>query len=194
MEETFQKIYDRYHQDLFQFLFYMVKDKSQAEDLVQEVYIRVLHSYETFEGRSSEKTWLLSIARHVAIDWFRKQQTIRQRVLGTFDWEKQEVKDREPLPEEIVMQHEDLKEIFEALDKCTLDQRSVIVLRFIQGYSITETAKALHFSESKVKTTQHRGLKVLRKQMELLKEDLKNEEVRMERRSAEGVTKPTSNG
>lgn len=55
MEETFQRIYDTYHQDLFQFLFYMVKDKSQAEDLVQEVYIRVLHSYETFEGRSSEK-------------------------------------------------------------------------------------------------------------------------------------------
>lgn len=55
MEETFQKIYDTYHQDLFQFLFYMVKDKSQAEDLVQEVYIRVLHSYETFEGRSGEK-------------------------------------------------------------------------------------------------------------------------------------------
>lgn len=55
MEETFQKIYDQYHQDLFQFLFYMVKDKNQAEDLVQEVYIRVLHSYETFEGRSSEK-------------------------------------------------------------------------------------------------------------------------------------------
>ena len=63
MEETFQKIYDQYHQDLFQFLFYMVKDKNQAEDLVQEVYIRVLHSYETFEGRSSEKTWLLSISK-----------------------------------------------------------------------------------------------------------------------------------
>ncbi|MPQ24845.1 RNA polymerase sigma factor SigX [Bacillus paralicheniformis] len=194
MEETFQKIYDQYHQDLFQFLFYMVKDKNQAEDLVQEVYIRVLHSYETFEGRSSEKTWLLSIARHVAIDWFRKQQTIRQRILGTFDWEKQDVKDRKPLPEDVVMQNENLKEIFEALDKCTLDQRSVIVLRFIQGYSISETAKALNFSESKVKTTQHRGLKVLRKQMELLKEDPKNEEVRMERRTAEGVTKPTSNG
>jgi RNA polymerase sigma-70 factor (ECF subfamily) len=194
VEETFQKIYDQYHQDLFQFLFYMVKDKNQAEDLVQEVYIRVLHSYETFEGRSSEKTWLLSIARHVAIDWFRKQQTIRQRILGTFDWEKQDVKDRKPLPEDIVMQNENLKEIFEALDKCTLDQRSVIVLRFIQGYSISETAKALNFSESKVKTTQHRGLKVLRKQMELLKEDPKNEEVRMERRTAEGVTKPTSNG
>lgn len=55
MHETFQKIYDSYHQDLYQFLFYMVKDKNQAEDLVQEVYIRVLHSYKTFEGRSGRK-------------------------------------------------------------------------------------------------------------------------------------------
>ncbi len=55
MEETFQILYDAYHQDLYQFLFYMVKDKSQAEDLTQEVYIRVLNSYHTFEGRSSEK-------------------------------------------------------------------------------------------------------------------------------------------
>lgn len=55
MEETFQLLYDTYHQDLYQFLFYMVKDKNQTEDLLQEVYIRVLNSYHTFEGRSSEK-------------------------------------------------------------------------------------------------------------------------------------------
>ncbi|MCY8545220.1 sigma factor, partial [Bacillus vallismortis] len=84
MEETFQLLYDTYHQDLYQFLFYMVKDKNQAEDLLQEVYIRVLHSYQTSAGRTSEKTGRVSIARHVAIDWFRKQQTIRQRILGTF--------------------------------------------------------------------------------------------------------------
>lgn len=113
--------------------------------------------------------------------------------MGTFDWEKQEVRDQQPLPEDILLQNENLNDIFKALDKCTLDQRSVIILRFIQGYSISETAQALQFSESKVKTTQHRGLKVLRKQMELLKEDQRNEEVRMERRTAKDVTKPTSN-
>lgn len=172
----------------------MVKDKNQAEDLVLEVYIRVLHSYKTFEGRSSEKTWLFSIARHVAIDWFRKQQTIRQRVLGTFDWDKQDVKDPDLLPDELAVQDENTKEIYAALDHCTIDQRAVIILRFIQGYSIMETAKALKFSESKVKTTQHRGLKVLRKHMELLKEELvnENEQVRLERRTNQGVTKSAS--
>ncbi|MCP8624810.1 RNA polymerase sigma factor SigX [Bacillus subtilis] len=192
MEETFQLLYDTYHQDLYQFLFYMVKDKNQTEDLLQEVYIRVLNSYHTFEGRSSEKTWLLSIARHVAIDWFRKQQTIRQRILGTFDWDTQDVRGQQLLPDELAVQHENVREIYAALDQCTIDQRAVIILRFIQGYSIQETAKALRFSESKVKTTQHRGLKVLRKHMELLREELMDDEVRMERRTDKGVVKSTS--
>lgn len=192
MEETFQLLYDTYHQDLYQFLFYMVKDKNQTEDLLQEVYIRVLNSYHTFEGRSSEKTWLLSIARHVAIDWFRKQQTIRQRILGTFDWDTQDVRDQQLSADELAVQHENVREIYLALDQCTIDQRAVIILRFIQGYSIQETAKALRFSESKVKTTQHRGLKVLRKHMELLREELMDDEVRMERRTDKGVVKSTS--
>nr|WGD74811.1 RNA polymerase sigma factor SigX [Bacillus subtilis] len=193
MEETFQLLYDTYHQDLYQFLFYMVKDKNQTEDLLQDVYIRVLNSYHTFEGRSSEKTWLLSIARHVAIDWFRKQQTIRQRILGTFDWDTQDVRDQQLSPDELAVQHENVREIYLALDQCTIDQRAVIILRFIQGYSIQETAKALRFSESKVKTTQHRGLKVsFRKHMELLREELMDDEVRMERRTDKGVVKSTS--
>ncbi|MEC3841421.1 RNA polymerase sigma factor SigX [Bacillus amyloliquefaciens] len=194
MEETFQILYDAYHQDLYQFLFYMVKDKTQAEDLAQEVYIRVLNSYHTFEGRSSEKTWLLSIARHVAIDWFRKQQTIRQRIMGTFDWDTQDVRDQHLLPDELAVQHENVREIYIALDHCTIDQRAVIILRFIQGYSIQETAAALGFSESKVKTTQHRGLKILRKQMELLREELMDDEVILERRKSRGVVKTTSGG
>lgn len=194
MEETFQILYDAYHQDLYQFLFYMVKDKTQVEDLAQEVYIRVLNSYHTFEGRSSEKTWLLSIARHVAIDWFRKQQTIRQRIMGTFDWDTQDVRDQHLLPDELAVQHENVREIYTALDHCTIDQRAVIILRFIQGYSIQETAAALRFSESKVKTTQHRGLKILRKQMELLREELMDDEVILERRKSRGVVKTTSGG
>lgn len=101
----------------------------------------------------------MSIARHVAIDWFRKQQTIRQRILGTFDWDTQDVRDQQLLPDELAVQHENVREIYAALDQCTIDQRAVIILRFIQGYSIQETAKALRFSESKVKRPNTEGSK-----------------------------------
>lgn len=75
MDSVFNDLHQRYHRDLFQFLFYMVKSRELAEDLVQEVYIRVLKAYQNFEGNSSEKTWLFSIARNVAIDYFRKQKS-----------------------------------------------------------------------------------------------------------------------
>src|SRR5699024_12089908 len=86
MKNTFDKIYDKYHQDIYRFVFYMVKDKQLCDDLVQDIYIRVLQSLSTFRGESSKKTWLLSIARHVVIDYFRSQKRKRNFILDFFNW------------------------------------------------------------------------------------------------------------
>ncbi|ANB61947.1 RNA polymerase sigma factor SigX [Anoxybacteroides amylolyticum] len=162
MDSVFDELYEKYHQELFQFLFYMVRNREQAEDLVQEVYIKVLRSYDRFEGRSSEKTWLLSIAKHVAIDFFRKQRSFRTKIMN--GWKVQD--DKGPLPEEIAVQREEIQLMYRCLSHCTVDQRLVVVLRFIQGLSVAETAETLGWTESKVKTTQHRALKRLKQQME----------------------------
>ncbi|MBY0122547.1 RNA polymerase sigma factor SigX [Bacillus sp. S/N-304-OC-R1] len=182
MDSVFDELYRKYHHDVFQFLFYMVKNRELAEDLVQEVYIRVLKSYEKFEGKSSEKTWLFSIARNVAIDSFRKQKGWKQRLLEKFDWTTQQVKDNDPLPEEITIQNEEIQYIYKCLDQCTLDQRMVIIMRYIHELSISEAAEALGWTESKVKTTQHRALKILKVHMEDVKrkEGIEFEKVRMD--------------
>jgi len=164
----FDELYESYHHDLFQYLIYMVKNRDLAEDLVQEVYIKVLKSYQSFDGRSTEKTWLLSIARHVAIDHFRKQKRKRNRIMDFFDWNEkgEQLKDYASLPDEIAIQNDEMKQVYKALDNCTVDQRNVIIFRFIQGLSIQETADILNWSESKVKTTQHRGMKALKEMMD----------------------------
>jgi RNA polymerase sigma-70 factor, ECF subfamily len=166
MDSVFEELYEKYHHDIFNFLFYMVRNREQAEDLVQEVYIKVLRSYKRFKGESSEKTWLLSIARHVAIDFFRKQKSRRRKILGKLDWSEEQLGAGQLLPEEIAIQKEEIQLLYRCLERCTIDQQLVIVLRFIQSLSITETAEALGWTESKVKTTQHRALKVLKKHME----------------------------
>ncbi|SFF62419.1 RNA polymerase, sigma subunit, SigX [Halobacillus alkaliphilus] len=168
MKTFFDELYENYHHDLFQYLIYMVKDRDLVEDLVQDVYIKVLKSYQSFDGRSTEKTWLLSIARHVAIDYFRKQKRKRNRIMGFFDWNEkgEQLKDHSSLPDEIAVQNDEMKQVYKALDNCTLDQRNVIIFRFIQGMSIQETAEILNWSESKVKTTQHRGMKSLKEMMD----------------------------
>ncbi|SEM86273.1 RNA polymerase, sigma subunit, SigX [Mesobacillus persicus] len=166
MDSVFDHLYQKYHQDLFRFLFYMVKNKELAEDLVQEVYIRVLKAYDRFEGNSSEKTWLFSIAKNVAIDHFRKQKGWKKWLLEKLDFSATQISDQLPLPEELAQQKEEIKLIYHCLDRCTVDQKMVIILRYIHELSIGETAEALDWTESKVKTTQHRAIKSLRKMME----------------------------
>ncbi|NKE04930.1 RNA polymerase sigma factor SigX [Mesobacillus selenatarsenatis] len=183
MNSVFDELYQKYHHDVFQFLFYMVKSRELAEDLVQEVYIRVLKAYDRFEGKSSEKTWLFSIAKNVAIDHFRKQKGWKQRLLESFDMSARQVRDDQPLPEEMALQSEEIQMMYKCLDQCTVDQRMVIIMRYIHELSISETAEALSWTESKVKTTQHRGLKTLKKLMEemIVKEGMTSEKVTAKR-------------
>lgn len=163
MKTTFETLYDNYHQDLYQYVFYMVRNQEEAEDILQDVYVKVLKSYQTFRGESSEKTWLFSIARHTTLDFFRKQKRLRDRMSNLFsnDTEEQLIKDDAALPEEIVMLDDQMKRIYKALNKCSDDQKQVIILRYIQSFSIQETADIMSCSISKVKTNQHRAIKKL---------------------------------
>ncbi|MEQ6376230.1 RNA polymerase sigma factor SigX [Bacillaceae bacterium S4-13-58] len=179
MQEVFEDLYDKYHHDLFQFLFYMVRNKQLAEDLSQEVYINIIKSYDSFKGNSSEKTWIFSIARHAAIDYFRGQKRRKKHIMDLFDIGENSplIQDSDPIPEEMAVQNEEIKEIYECLEHCTIDQKTVIILRYIQDLSIQETAEILGWSLSKVKTTQHRGMKALRT---LLEQKVGEEGVRRE--------------
>ncbi|WP_040228276.1 RNA polymerase sigma factor SigX [Bhargavaea cecembensis] len=165
-DSVFHRIYDDYHQDVFRFLIYMTKDRSLSEDLMHEVYVRVLKSYGGFEGKSSEKTWLFSIARNVAIDHFRKTAVRRGRIADHYDWDSAEPAAAGPTPEEETVRGDELARLHKMLDRCTGDQRLVIISRYLQELSIAETAEVLGWTEAKVKTTQHRAVKALRSLLE----------------------------
>lgn len=162
-QAIFHRLYDDYHQDVFNFLIYLVKNRAAAEDLAHEVYVRVLRAYDRFEGKSSEKTWLFSIAKNVAIDYFRKMAVRERHTFATFDWEVEQLVSPTETPEEFAELSDQMRELLEALERCTGDQKMVIVMRYFQELSILETAEILGWNEAKVKTTQHRAIKQLRK-------------------------------
>lgn len=164
-ESIFHRLYDEYHQDVFQFLIYMVKNRSVAEDLSHEVYVRVLKSYDSFQGNSSEKTWLFSIAKNVAIDYFRKMAVREKHHFNAFQWEQEQLISTAKSPEQFMELSEDLRTLLQALELCTGDQKMVIVMRFFQELSIQETADILGWTEGKVKTTQHRAIRALRERL-----------------------------
>ncbi len=83
----------------------------------------------------------------------------------------------------MAIQKEEIQFMYQCLRKCTFDQSTVLVMRYLHDLSISETAEVLNWTESKVKTTQHRALKVLKKHMEemMSKEGMSDEKVRVER-------------
>ncbi|MBB6451263.1 RNA polymerase sigma-70 factor (ECF subfamily) [Geomicrobium halophilum] len=166
MYSTFDHLYEQYHQSIYQFIFYMVRDQHIAEELVQDVYIKVLGSYKDFDGKSNEKTWLFSIAKHVAIDYIRRENRQKRKWFGmVVSDEKIDAKDPDPLPEQVMLENEEIRVVYEALGSCSLSHRQVLILRFIESLSVKETAKALSWSESKVKTTQHRAIQQVKKRL-----------------------------
>ncbi|MBS4201982.1 sigma-70 family RNA polymerase sigma factor [Bacillus sp. FJAT-49732] len=158
LESVFNHLYRSYYQDLLRHLYYMLRDRELAEDLVQEVYVKVYKNYETFEGKSREKTWLYAIARNVAIDYIRKQKGINETHLSEID--AYQLKDTSPIPEEIVLRKDEVQQIYSC--KMKPNQKVILDLRFIRGLSISETASTLGWSESKVKTLQHRAIQYLK--------------------------------
>jgi len=158
---SIDELYRQYNQELIHFLIYLGVKKEEAEDLVQEVFIRVLKTKCSFKGESSERTWLYTIAKNIAIDHFRKQKNAY-----SFDCEIPiHIKDEQALPEEIALHKELLDWLNHLLKCCTTDQKKVIYCRYLKDMSIVETALNLGWSESKVKTTQHRALKLLKRSL-----------------------------
>ncbi|WP_438318371.1 RNA polymerase sigma factor SigX [Sporosarcina sp. FA9] len=167
-DSVFHRLYEQYHSDVFKFLIYLTRDRDLAEDLSHEVYVRVMRAYSGFEGKSSEKTWLFSIAKNVAIDHFRKNSVRRKHLFDKFDWEKSELVSTGILPDESAVLNEEMKELLHQLDLCTGDQKVVVIMRYFNDLSIAETAEVLGWTEGKVKTTQHRAIKVLQRKMSAL--------------------------
>ncbi|ARD49426.1 RNA polymerase sigma factor SigX [Sporosarcina sp. P37] len=166
-DSVFQRLYEDYNRDVFNFLTYLTRNREVAEDLMHEVYVRVLKSYGRFEGKSSEKTWLFAIAKNVSIDYFRKQSTVKKHTNLHFDWETQQLTAPGRLPEQLLEADDEQRQVLKALDTCTGDQKMVILMRFFQDLTVAETAEILEWTESKVKTTQHRAIKSLKEKLEV---------------------------
>jgi RNA polymerase sigma-70 factor, ECF subfamily len=156
-----QDWYHEYNRDVFGLIYMTVQDFQQAEDLTHDTFLKAYRNFDTFHGSSSPKTWLLRIARHVAIDYMRKKKPVHV-IMDFFTAKKADA----PLPEESVAFTESQEELHRALGRLKASYRDVIILRKIKELSIRETAEILEWKESRVKTTLHRALQQLQSELE----------------------------
>ncbi|KAB7667098.1 RNA polymerase sigma factor [Bacillus sp. B1-b2] len=167
LEERVIEIYQTHYSDVYRFLICFTGNSNDAEDLTQEVFIRVLNHLSKHTS-GSLKTWIFSIAKHTAIDHYR-----RKRFTSIFkeSFFKQ-IPSNELDPNAEIEMDEFKKGIHQAISKLKPDFRAVVILRGINEFTIKETADILHWSESKVKVDYHRALKILRKKLNIDTEEV----------------------
>ena len=157
----FEIIMRRYNQRLFRVARSVVKDDSEAEDIIQEAYVRAYEHLSQFEGRAKFSTWLTKIAIYEAYARVRRFDYRNVDSVSNLEDQGMDVKSKEHDPEQQRFDDEMRMQLERALDAIPDDYRSIFMLREIEGLSTAETAECLEISEENAKTRLHRARALL---------------------------------
>ncbi|MFS3129785.1 sigma-70 family RNA polymerase sigma factor [Nocardioides sp. Bht2] len=167
-KEAFGLLFDHYHPSVYRFLFYRTRSQTLAEDLASETFFRALRSMNNFRWQGKDfGAWLMTIARNLTTDHFKAGRTRLEQTtddMGVHD-------DATEGPEAEVLTALTNEVLLDALTQLPKEQQECLVMRFLQGMSIAETAAVLQRSDGAVKQLQLRGVRNLAK---LLPEGIKD--------------------
>lgn len=157
----------RYQHRLLRYLMYLTGSRELAEDLFQEVWMRVLLRGGQFNGKARFGTWLFTIARNLVIDYRRKRTlaSLDELFDGTTEDDRPmsfEITDDQPDPFDRLAGNEDRERVAEALLQLDTLYREVLVLRFHEDLSLQEIASVTRAPLSTVKSRLYRGLSALK--------------------------------
>ena len=156
--EAFGQLYDHYHASVYRFLYYRVGSVPLAEDLTGETFFRALRSMSSFRWQGKDfGAWLMTIARNLTTDHFKAGRTR----LETTTEDMSSLDSAAEGPEGAVLASLTNEALLEALSELPTEQRDCLVMRFLQGLSIAETADVLGRSAGAVKQLQLRGVRNL---------------------------------
>jgi len=157
--EAFGLLYQHLAPKVYSYFYHHLAGQSAlAEDLAEDVFLNVLRRLESYTDHGLPfSAWIFRVAHNRLVDHFRSQQRRPQVPLDSAG----EAADL--LPERELQRVVDRQTLMAALDKLTPSQRNVIVLRFLQHLSLSETAAALDRTEDGVKKLQQRALDSLRR-------------------------------
>jgi len=161
----------RYQHRLLRYLLFLTGNREMAEDLFQEVWMRVLTRGGQFNGKARFETWLFTIARNLVIDQRRKRTMSSLDELfetGSDDDRPMsvEVADGQPTPFDSFASIEDREHIATALLQLDTLYREVLVLRFHEELTLEEIAKVTRAPLSTVKSRLYRGLAAIKPKLE----------------------------
>jgi HAD superfamily hydrolase (TIGR01490 family)/RNA polymerase sigma-70 factor (TIGR02952 family) len=160
--EAFGQLYDHYQGSVYRFVFYRTRSQTLAEDLTSETFLRALRNMSRFRWQGKDfGAWLMTIARNLCTDHFKAGRTRLELTtddMGVHD-------DATESPENAVLAGLTNEVLLDGLRRLSDEQRDCLIMRFLQGLSIAETAEILGRSEGAIKQLQLRGVRNLARLM-----------------------------
>jgi len=162
---SFGVLLDKHRSSVVHFLFRMVQNQAVAEELAQEVFLRVYRSRATYEPTAKFTTWLFRIATHLALNALRDGK--RERGQERLDEDSsqlpaRQVSDKRPNVEQDLLYQARLSEIRQAIAQLPEKQRAAVLMHKYQEMEYSQIANVLSCSESAVKSLLFRAYEALR--------------------------------
>jgi len=171
--EAFRVLVDRYSRKVFRLAYCMTRNEHDAEDVVQDTFLRAYRRLKQFESRSSFGTWIFRIAVNSTLDLTRKLGRQEQAEQSMQRWEGgtdalAQVPGPEPAPDRLVMNGELKHKVESVLASLSPQVRTAFVLRHYEGMSIEQIGSVLGLRSSATKNSIYRAVQKLRKELEPL--------------------------
>ncbi len=161
-KDAFGLLFDHYHPSVYRFIYYRTRSQTLAEDLSSETFFRALRSMNNFRWQGKDfGAWLMTIARNLTTDHFKAGRTRLEH--ATEDMSLHDATTEGP--ETTVLAAITNETLLSSLQRLPKEQQECLIMRFLQGMSIAETAQVLGRSEGAVKQLQLRGVRNLAKLM-----------------------------
>jgi RNA polymerase sigma-70 factor, ECF subfamily len=160
--EAFGLIYDRYLDTVFRFIYFRVGSRPLAEDLTSETFLRALKRIGSFTWQGRDLgAWLVTIARNLVADHFKSGRYRLEITTGEVLDADREDRGPEGSPEAAVLDHITNVALLGTVKQLNPEQQECVVLRFLQGFSVAETAQAMGKNEAAIKALQYRAVRSL---------------------------------
>jgi RNA polymerase sigma-70 factor (ECF subfamily) len=152
-------LFERHHRALFRYFVAMNRDRPLAEDLVQDVFFRILRYRQTYNEAQSFTAWMYRIARNAGVDNARKR---RGEVVDIDEFaERREAASTQPDPEQTAVRRQDLNLLRRALDQLPPDKREILILSRFEGMKYDDIAQVLGCEVATVKVRVFRAVRAL---------------------------------
>ena len=164
--DAFRALVERHSRPLFRLAFRMTGNQQDAEDVVQESFLRAWRHLARFDERASFSTWLFRIATNCSLDSMRSRQ--RRSRVSEIEEPVLALPSGSPTPEREAMSGEVRERVAEAMDELSASERTAFVLRHFEGMRIEDVSRVLGCQPGAAKHSVFRAVRKLRRALEPL--------------------------